>query len=101
MKPTQPRISLISILPKILIPLWTELRIAHRVRDIPMPKILLDGARVLAVVRKLVAGRVTQHMRMDGEGEFRELAGELAHLGVLAQEASSDCLAEFLPRPII
>jgi hypothetical protein len=45
------------------------------VRDVPVPEVLLDRASVVPLVRKLVAGRVSEHVRMDGEGEFRELAG--------------------------
>ena len=44
-------------------------------RDVPVPEILLDRARVVALVRKLVSGGVPEHVRMDGEGEIRELAG--------------------------
>jgi len=64
-----------SILPKSLEPFRTELGIAHGVRDVSMPEILLDRSRVVPFVRKLVAGRVAQHVRMDREGQFRELAG--------------------------
>ncbi len=63
------------ILPKSLEPLRTELGIAHCVRDIPMPEVLLDRARVVPFVGELVAGGVPEHMRMDREGQFRELAG--------------------------
>jgi hypothetical protein len=45
------------------------------VRDVPVPKVLLDRSGVVPLVRKLVAGRVAQHVRMDREGKFRELAG--------------------------
>jgi hypothetical protein len=44
-------------------------------RDVSVPEVLLDRSRVVPLVRELVAGRVPQHVRMDGEGEFRELAG--------------------------
>ena len=44
-------------------------------RDVPVSEILLDRARVVPVVRELEPGRVPQHVRMDGEGEFRSIAG--------------------------
>ena len=47
-----------------------------------MPEILLNGPRVVPLVGEFVARRMPQHVRMDGEGEFRPLAGagdELAH----------------------
>jgi hypothetical protein len=65
----------ISILPKSLESLRAEFRIAHSVRDVPMPEILLDRASVMAFVGQLVASGVPEHVRMDREGEFRELAG--------------------------
>ena len=64
-----------SIQPEILKPLRTELRIAHRVRDVPVPEVLLDRSSVVSLIRQLITGRVSQHVRMDREGEFRELAG--------------------------
>ena len=65
----------ISILPKPLEALRTELCIAHRVRDVAVTQVLLDRARVVTVIRELVAGGVSQHVRMDREGEFGALAG--------------------------
>ncbi len=64
-----------SVLPKSLEPLRTELGVAHRVRDVPVPEVLLDRARVVPFVGELVAGGVPEHVRMDREGQFRELAG--------------------------
>jgi hypothetical protein len=63
------------ILPKGFEPLRTELGVSHGVRDVPMPEILLNRPRVVPLVRQLVARRMTEHVRMNGEGEFRELAG--------------------------
>ena len=39
-----------------------------------MPEVLLNGSRVLAIACKLEPTRMPQHMWMDREGEFRELA---------------------------
>lgn len=64
-----------SIFPKIFESLRTQFRIAHGVRDVPMPQVLLNRPRVVPLIGKLVAGGVPEHVRMDGEGEFRELAG--------------------------
>jgi len=63
------------IFPKALEPIRAELRVAHRVRDIPMPEVLLNRSRVLALTRELEPARVPQHVRMDREGEFCEFAG--------------------------
>jgi hypothetical protein len=63
------------IAPKTLEPIRTEFGVAHRVRDVPVSKVLLDRARIVPLVRELVADRVPEHVRMDREGEFRELAG--------------------------
>jgi hypothetical protein len=39
-----------------------------------VPEVLLDRARVLALAGKLETTRMPQHVWMDREGEFRELA---------------------------
>jgi hypothetical protein len=64
-----------SILPKALEPIRAEFRIAHRVCDVPVTEVLLDRSRIVPFVCELVAGGVPKHVRMDREGEFRELAG--------------------------
>jgi len=58
-----------SVLPKILEPLGRELGVAHRVHDVLVSKIVLQRARVLSVVRKLVPGRVPQHVGMNWKWE--------------------------------
>jgi hypothetical protein len=45
------------------------------VLDVPEPEVELYRSRVLPVVRKLVAARVPEHVRVDGEGEGGGLAG--------------------------
>ena len=62
------------ILPKVFESLRAELGIAHRVCDVFVPEVLLNGPGVLAVARELVASRVPQHVRMDREGELGERA---------------------------
>ncbi len=64
-----------SILPKALEPVRAQFRIAHRVRDVLVPQVLLDRARVLTLAGELEPTGMPQHVRMDGEGELRELAG--------------------------
>ena len=44
------------ILPKPLEPLRTQFRIAHRVRNVSVPEVVLNGPRVLAVIGEFVAG---------------------------------------------
>jgi hypothetical protein len=63
------------ILPKALEPIRTQLGIAHRVRDVFVSEVLLDRARVLALAGELESTGMPEHVRMDREGQFRELAG--------------------------
>jgi hypothetical protein len=63
------------ILPKPLKPMGTQFCISHRVRNVPVPEVLLNRSSVVSLVRELVASGVPEHVRMDREGEFRELAG--------------------------
>ncbi len=63
------------VFPKGLEALRAKLGVAHCVRDVPMPEVLLDRSGVVPLIGELVAGRVPEHVRMDREGEFRALAG--------------------------
>jgi hypothetical protein len=54
-----------SVLPEILKPLRTQFRIAHGVRDVLVPKVLLDRAGVLTFAGELEATGMPQHVRMD------------------------------------
>ena len=54
-----------SILPKAFEPIRTQFRVSHRVRDVLVPEVLLDRARVLAVAGELEPARMPQHVRMD------------------------------------
>ncbi len=58
-----------SVLPQPLKPVRRKLRVSYGMLDLPMSKIVLDGARVGAFVGEIVAGRVAQHMRVDRELE--------------------------------
>jgi hypothetical protein len=44
-----------------------------------MPAVMREGPRVLTIIRKLVARRVTQHVRVNWERKLRSLAGSLHH----------------------
>jgi hypothetical protein len=43
--------------------------------DVPVPEVVLDRARVAAIVRELVAGGMPKHVRMDGKGEASQETG--------------------------
>lgn len=43
-----------------------QLGVAHRVGNVPVAQVVLDGAGVVAVVRQLEAGPVPQHVGVDG-----------------------------------
>ena len=58
----------VSILPEIPEPRRTQLGVPDRVLDIPVTKVLLDRASIVALVRELISACVAQHMRMDGKG---------------------------------
>lgn len=73
--PTPSRQRRRSILPKILEPLRTQFRIAHHVHDVLVPEVLLGRARVLPVTGELESTGMTEHVRMNREGEFGEFAG--------------------------
>ena len=64
-----------SVLPKGLKSLRTQPRITHGVHDVAMPQILLNRACVVAIVCELEPGLVPQHVRMNGEGQFRAHPG--------------------------
>ena len=64
-----------SVLPKGFKPLRAQLRITHGVRNVAMPEILLDRARVVPIVSELVTRGVPQHVQMNGEGQFRAHPG--------------------------
>ncbi len=44
-------------------------------RDVLVPEVLLDRPRILALAGELETAGMPQHVRVDGEGEFGELAG--------------------------
>ena len=56
-----------SIRPEPLEAVGGQLRVSDRVLDVPMPQIMLQCARVLAVIRELEAAGVPQHVRVHRE----------------------------------
>jgi len=55
--------------PKVLEPCWRQFRISHRIADIPMPKVILNGSRIVAISGELVARTMPQHVSMNLKGE--------------------------------
>jgi hypothetical protein len=64
------------VVPEILEPVCRELRVAHCVLDVLVAHIEFYGAGVVAIVGKLVAAGVPQHLRVDTEGQLGRLSGE-------------------------
>ena len=65
------------ISPKVLEPCRRQFRISNRVANIPMPKIILNGARIVAIARELVSRTMPQHVRMNLKGQARLLTRPL------------------------
>src|SRR5262249_19024194 len=59
-----------SVIPEITKPLGSQFRVAHRVLNMAMPEILLDGAGIDAFVREVKATGMAEHMWMDRKGEL-------------------------------
>ena len=73
------------IFPKALEPIRAELRVAHRVRDIPMPEVLLNRSRVLALACELEPTRMPQHVRMNLLGKSGARSRDAARVPVLSE----------------
>jgi hypothetical protein len=52
-------------------PLRGHLRVPHGMLDVPVPEVVLEGARVLAVVGQLEAAGVPEHVRIHREADLR------------------------------
>jgi len=63
--------------PKVLEPCGRQFRVSDRVADIPMPKVILNGSRIVAIARELVSRTMSQHVRMNLEGQSRLLTRAL------------------------
>ena len=59
-----------SIHPEVLERVRSQLSVAGGVLDVPVvTEVMLDRAGIPSVVGQLVAGRMTQHVRVDGKPE--------------------------------
>jgi hypothetical protein len=56
-----------SALPEIFEPIGRQLGVAHRMLDVPMPEIGLQGSRIVPLVGQREAAGVAQHVRVGGE----------------------------------
>ena len=64
-----------SIHPEIFEPVRSQLSVAGGVLDVPVTEVMLDRAGIPSVVGQLVAGRMAQHVRVDGKPEAGGLTG--------------------------
>ena len=64
-----------SIHPEIFEPVRSQLSVAGGVLDVPVTEVMLDRAGIPSVVGQLVAGRMTQHVRVDGKPEAGDRPG--------------------------
>src|SRR5262249_1385283 len=85
-EPQSSKSSAPSIFPEILEAFRRQLGVPHRVLDVLVAEVVLQRARIDALVRQLVAASVPQHVWMDGE----------RHLGGLAE--AQDQLLEAVRR---
>jgi hypothetical protein len=60
----------ILILPKIFKPLGGQFCVSCRVLNVAMPEPLLNGSRIVPIMRQLKATSVAQHVRVHGEGKL-------------------------------
>jgi hypothetical protein len=75
---------MLSPSPEIPKPRRRQFRVAHRVLDIAVPEISLQGSGVVPLIGKCVTAGVPQHVRMSLEAQTRLNASTLNH----AREAS-------------
>jgi hypothetical protein len=60
--------------PEIPKPIGRQPGVAHRVLDILVPKVMLQGAGIVAVVGQFEAAGMAQHVRMDRKRQLGGLA---------------------------
>ena len=56
-----------SVPPKVLATVGRQLRVPDGMLDVLVPEVVLQGPRVVAVVRELEPAGMTEHVRMDRE----------------------------------
>ena len=67
------------VLPELRKSIRRKRSVSGRRLQIPMPEIMRKRPSILALVRKLVARRMSQHVGMNWEGKLRCLARTLDH----------------------
>jgi hypothetical protein len=72
-----PKGHLVLIPPKILKPPRRQFRVFHRVLNVPMPQVELDGARILVRIGQLIPTRMPELVRMHWKAQ----GGHLTRLG--------------------
>ena len=68
---------MISVPPKVLEAVGRHFGVPDRVLDVLMPEVVLQGPRVVAVVRELETTGMAKHVGMDREWHFGGLAEAL------------------------
>lgn len=69
---TQTQAGVDLVAPEPFEPIRRKLGVAHRMHDVSVPEIVLDGPGVVTVVREFVAARMSEHVRVHGEGQTRK-----------------------------
>src|SRR5215813_4980398 len=62
-----------SVLPEVPEARWRKLSVANRVLDVLVPEVVLERARVVAVIGEFEPAGMAQHVRMHVEGHLRGL----------------------------
>src|SRR5262245_49234815 len=83
-----------SVLPELAETIRRKCHIALRADNGLMPEIGLDRPRILAVIGKLVAGRVPQHVAMDQEAELGGSPGPGDHALIASDAQRRAALAD-------
>ena len=52
-----------------------QLRVSHRMLDVSMPHIVLNGPCIMAIIGQLVATGMTQHVWVDWESDLSLIPG--------------------------
>ena len=68
---------LLLILPEVSEAGWRKLGVAHRVLDILVPEVVLQGPRVVAIIGELKTTGMAQHVWVDWERHLGSLADAL------------------------
>jgi hypothetical protein len=69
----------LSVSPKIFEPCWRQFGIAHRVLDVLVAQISLQGSRIVPSVRQCVAAGMSKHVRVNA-CKLRRFPGPRNHL---------------------